>query len=136
MLIKQKSLLRPRNLALGNFNELLIAKMCSRKSAISPLCYGIEVFCSLSDKAKLFAKNFFRNSSLDDSDISLLVFPSRTNLKLHSISVTSKLVEKVKINLNLSKASNPDCIPVVFLKKCGTVTLNFHTYQMNLSISV
>ena len=128
MLIKQKSLSRPRNLALGNFNELLIAKMCSRKSAISPLSYGIEVFCSVSDKAKLFAENFFRNSSLDDSDISLLVFPSRTNLKLHSISVTSKLVEKVKINLNLSKASNPDCIPVVFLKKCGTVTLNFiHT---------
>ena len=40
-----------------------------------------------SDKAKLFAKNFSKNSNLDDSGISLPIFPSRTNLKLHN-SVT------------------------------------------------
>ena len=61
---------------------------------------------------KLFAKN----SNLDDSGISLPVFPSRTNLKLHNISVTPKMVRKVIINLHLSKASGPDYIPVVVLK--------------------
>ena len=40
---------------------------------------------SSSDKAKLFIKNFSRNSNLDDSGIPLLVFPSRSNLKLHNI---------------------------------------------------
>ena len=73
---------------------------------------------SASDKAKLFAENFSLNSNLDDSGVSLPVFPSRTNLKLHIISVTPKMVRKVVMNLDLSKASGPDCIPVVVLKNC------------------
>ena len=73
---------------------------------------------SASDKAKLFAENVSKNSNLDDSGISLPVFPSRTNLKLHNISVTSKMVKKVVMNLDLSKASGPDCISVVVLKNC------------------
>ena len=73
---------------------------------------------SASDKAKLFAENFSLNSNLDDLGISLPVFPSRTNLKLHNISVTPKMVRKVVMNLDLSKASGPDCIPVVVPKKC------------------
>ena len=71
---------------------------------------------SISDKAKLFAKNFSRNSNLNGSGISLPVFPSRTNLKLHNISVTPKLAEKVITNLDLSRASGPDCFPVMVLK--------------------
>ena len=75
-----------------------------------------EVLYSASDKAKLLAENFSKNSNFDDSGISLSVFPSRTNLKLHNISVTPKMVKKVITNLDLSKASGPDCIPVVVLK--------------------
>ena len=71
---------------------------------------------SASDKAKFFAENFSKNSNLDDTGISLPVFPSRTNLKLHNISVTPKMVKKVIMNLDLSKASGPDYIPVVVLK--------------------
>ena len=56
--------------------------------------------------------------NLDDSGISLPVFPSRTNLKLHNISITPKMVKKVITNLDSSKASGPDCIPVVVLKNC------------------
>ena len=73
---------------------------------------------SASDKAKSFAKNLSENSSLDDSGISLPVFPFRTNLKLHYISITRKMVKKVITNLDSSKASGPDCIPVVVLKNC------------------
>ena len=73
---------------------------------------------SASDKAKLFAENFSKNSNLDDSGISLPVFPSRTNLKLHNISVSPKMVKKVIMNLGLSKASGPDFILVVVLKNC------------------
>ena len=71
-----------------------------------------------SDKAKLFAENFSLNSNLDDAGVSLPVLPSRTDLKLHNISVTSKMVRKVVMNLDFSKASGPDCIPVVVLKNC------------------
>ena len=73
---------------------------------------------SASDKTKSFAKIFSKNSSLDDSSISLSAFPSRTNLKLRNISATPKLVEKVITNLDLSKTSSPYCIPVVVLKNC------------------
>ena len=79
---------------------------------------GPEVLSSKSDIAKLFAKNFSKNSNLNDSGISSPVFPSRTNLKPHNISVTPKMVKKVITNLDLSKASGPDCIPVVVLKNC------------------
>ena len=88
------------------------------KSATPPPFNGPEVLSSASDKAKLFAENFSKNSNLDDSDISLSVFPSRTNLKLHNISVTHKIVKKVIMNLDLSKASDPNWIPVVVLKNC------------------
>ena len=71
---------------------------------------------SASNKAKLFAKNFFKNSNLDDLGISLPVFLPKTNLKLHNIYVTSKMVKKVIMNLDSSKGSGPDCIPVLYLK--------------------
>ena len=73
---------------------------------------------STSDKAKLFAENFSKNSNIDASGISLPVFPSRTNLKLHNIPVTPEIVKKVIMNIDLSKASFPDCIPLVVLKNC------------------
>ena len=63
-------------------------------------------------------QNFSKTSNLDDSGISLTVFPSRTNLKLHKIPVTPKMVKKVIVNLDSSKTSGPDCIPVVVLKNC------------------
>ena len=72
---------------------------------------------SPSDKEKLFADNFCKTSNLDDSGICLAVFPSRSNLKSH-ISLTPEVVKKVIITLEFSKASGPDCIPVVVLKKC------------------
>ena len=79
---------------------------------------GLELLSFASGKAKLFTERFSRNFNLDDSGISLPVFPSRTNLKLHNISVTLKMVKKVITNLGLSKAFVPDCIPVVVLKNC------------------
>ena len=51
--------------------------------------------------------------------VSLYLFSlCRTNLKLHNISVTHKTVNKVIMNLDSSKSSGLDCIPVVALKKC------------------
>ena len=68
-------------------------------------------------KQKCLLKTF-NNSNLDDSGVSLPVFPSRTKMKLHDISVTPKMVKMVITNLDSSKASGPDCIPVVVLKNC------------------
>ena len=73
---------------------------------------------SASDKVKLFTENFSKNSNLDDSGIFLPVFPSRTNLKLHNISLSPKMIKKIITNLDSSKAFGSDCIPVVALKNC------------------
>ena len=88
------------------------------RSAIPPLFNDLQVLSFATDRSKLLVEHFSKNSNLDDSGISLAVFPSRTNLKLHDISVTPKMVKKVIMNLDLSKASGPDCIPVMVLKNC------------------
>ena len=62
------------------------------------------MFSSVSDKAKLLAKTFPKKSNLDDSGISLTVFFSRTNLKVHTFSITPKMVKKAVKNLDSSKA--------------------------------
>ena len=117
MLLNQKSPLLPRNLT-RKFWRIANSVLNKGKSDIPPLFNGPEVLSSASDKAKLFAKNFSKNSNLDDSGISLCVFRSRTNLKLDNISITPKMVKKVITNHDLSKASGPDCTPVVVTKNC------------------
>ena len=115
---KTKESITSQKLGSRDFWRIANSVLNKGKSAIPPLFNGPEVLSSASDKAKLFAENFSLNSNLDDSGVSLPLFPSRTNLKLHNISITLKMVRKVVMNLDLSKASGPDCIPVVFLKNC------------------
>ena len=105
-------------MALVTFGKLLIVFSTKVNLLYLLLLKDPEVLSCASDKVKLFAENFSNNSNLDDSGISLLVFPSQTNLKLHNISVTPKMVKKVIVNLDLSKASGLHCIPVVILKNC------------------
>ena len=115
---KTKESITSQKLGSWDFWQIVNSVLNKGKSAIPPLFNRPEVLSSASDKAKLFAKNFSKNSNLDDSGISLPVFLSRTNLKLHTISITPKMVKKVITNLDSSKASGPDCIPVVVLKNC------------------
>ena len=77
------------------FLSLWIAKSVLNKGKppIPPLLNGLQVFSPASDRA-------------------------RTNLKLHNNSVTPKMVKQVITNLDLAKASGPDCITVVALKNC------------------
>ena len=98
---------------LGSQDFCWIANSVLKKGKSAKLLY------SASDQAKLFAENFSKNSNLDDSGIFLPVFPFITNLKLHNISLTPKMVKKVIMNLDLPKASGPDCILVVVLKNCA-----------------
>ena len=114
----EKEIITSQKLGSWDFLQIAISVPNKGKSTIPPLFNSLEVLSSSSDKAKLFAENLFENSNLDDSGISLPVFPVRTNLKLHNISITPEVVKNIIINLNLSKASGPDCIPVVVLKNC------------------
>ena len=80
---KTKESITSHKLGSQTFSKLLI--VYSIKVNLPPLFNIPEVLSSASVKAKLFAENFSKKSNLDDSGISLLVFPSRTNLKLHNM---------------------------------------------------
>ena len=86
MLIKQESI-TSQKLGSRDFWWIANSVFNKGKSAIPPLFNGLEMLSSACDEAKLFAEKIFLNSNLDDSGVSLPVFPSRTNFKLH-ISVT------------------------------------------------
>ena len=64
MLIKQKSI-TSQKLGCRDFWQIASSVINKSKSAIPPLFSGPEVLSSASDKAKLFAENFTKNSNLD-----------------------------------------------------------------------
>ena len=97
---KTKESIISQKLGSRDFWRIANSVLNKGKSAIPSLFNGPEVLSSASDKAKLFAKNFSKNPNLDDSGISLPVFPSRTNLKLYNICITPKMVKKVITNLD------------------------------------
>ena len=115
---KTKECITSQKLGFQDFLTVAHSVLNKGKPATPPLFNGLEVLSSTSDQAKFFAKNFSENSNLDDSGISLPVFPSRTNLKLHNISIIPKMVKRVIMNLDSSKVSGLDCITVVVLKNC------------------
>ena len=131
---KIKGSITSQKLGSRDFWRIANSVLNKGKCTIPPLFNRLEVLPSASDKAKLFAKNFSKNSNLDDSGISLPVFPSRTNLKLHNISITPKMVKKVITNLDSSKASGPDCIPVVVPKNCEPELLYILAKLFNMSL--
>ena len=97
------------------------------KFATRPLFNALEVLSAASNKAKSFTGSFSQNSIHDDSEISLLVFPPRTNLKLHNIFTIPKMVRQVIANIASSKASGPDFIPEGVLKNSEPELPYIHT---------
>ena len=81
---KTKKHITSQKLGSCNFWWIPNSVINKRKSAIPPLFNNPELLPSASDKAKLFTKSFSNNSNLDDLST---CFPSRTNLKLHNISI-------------------------------------------------
>ena len=52
------------------------------------------------EKKSFDEKSFLRTRNINDSDISVLVFPFGTNMKLHNVPVTPKMVKKVIADLD------------------------------------
>ena len=102
-------------MALKTFGELPI--VFSTKVYLLYLLYSTAWMCCLLHllKQNCLLKTFLKTLILMTQ---APVFPSITNLKLHNISVTPKMAKNFITNLDLSKASGPDCIPVVVLKNC------------------
>ena len=70
---KTKESITSQKLGSQDFWQIANSVLNKGKSTITPPFNRLEVLSSASDKAKLFAKNFSKNSNLDDSGISLPV---------------------------------------------------------------
>ena len=86
------------------------------KATIPTIINGPEVISSSIDKANLFASNFASNSTLEERGHPLPDFPSRTDSLLSNITVTVKDIATRIRNLDSTKATGPDDIPVIVLK--------------------
>ena len=69
-----KESITSHNLGFQDFWRIANSVFNKCRSVIPTLFNDLEVLSSASDKAKLFPKNFSRNSNFDDSTISLPVF--------------------------------------------------------------
>ena len=123
MLIKQKISSLPRSLALKTFGKLPMVFL-TKVNLLYFLFSTAQRSCLLHlIKQNCLLKTFLRNLILMTQISQVPVFLSRTNLKLHNNSVTPKMVKKAITNLDLSKASGPDCISMVVLKSLNSYIL-------------
>ena len=74
--------------------------------------------CTPSSKANLFASTFASNSNLDDQDFQPPLYPTST-ITMPPIKFSTRKVRKVLVQVNASKSSGPDGIPVIILKSCA-----------------
>jgi len=111
--------LKSQRLGSRDFWRIYNSVINKGKSSIPPLFNGPEVLTSSMDKAELFAKIFSTNSTLDDSNNFLPDFPTRTNTLLETIEITPSKVASVISDLDPSKATGPDGIPVILFQMCS-----------------
>ena len=77
----------------------------TKGKSTKPPFNGPEVLTTSTNNANLFARNFSCNSTLDDGLQQLPDFPSRTEQRLSSKKITSKMVSNMIYNLHASKAT-------------------------------
>ena len=86
------------------------------KASIPTLVEESAQVISSSDKANLFASKFAANSTLDDLGFLPPDFPQITDEKLCESKVSAGQIAKLIKDLDSTKATGPDGIPVVVLK--------------------
>merc|ERR1711867_408885 len=87
------------------------------KPSIPTLKKDDELISSSQDKADIFAEIFSANSTLGDQGHPLPNFPPLTDKVLNSFTVSTKKVAMCIKELDSSKETGPDVIPVLVLKK-------------------
>ena len=123
MLIKQKSPSLLRNLAIGTFGKLPIVFSAKKNllyclSYTAQICYTAQRCCLLHlIRQNCLLKSFPRTLILMIR-VSFYLFSFLELIRNHKISISPKMVKKAITNLDSSKASGPDCIPVVVVKSC------------------
>ena len=116
---KTKESITSQKLGSQDFWRIPNSVLNKSKPTIPPLFNDRRCYLLHLTKQNCLLKTFLRTQILKTQVfIPLPSFPSRTNLKLHNITVTPEMVKEVIRNLDSSTASGPDCIPEVVLINC------------------
>ena len=86
------------------------------KASIPTLVEGPTQVISSTDKASIFASKFASHSTLDDQGCLPPDFPPLTDERLCDLKVSAGQISKLIKELDSTKATGPDSIPVVVLK--------------------
>ena len=109
-----------QRLGTKDFWRIVNSVLKRNKSSLPALSTDTDRMATTSaEKAEILCRAFARNSSLDDGGRSLPAYPSRTDASLSIPSITVKQVRRIIKNLDSSKSSGPDGIPVTVLKECA-----------------
>ena len=106
----------------GSRSFWTLAKTIQRnftKSSFPPLSVDDgSIVTSPQDKADLFAKIFAANSTIDPTHTTPPKIPA-TQQTMPNITFHHRIIRKILRNLDVKKASGPDGIPPIVLKKCA-----------------
>ena len=86
------------------------------KASIPTLVEGPIQVISSTDKTSIFASKFASHSTLDDQGCLPPEFPNLTDERLCDLKVSAGQISKLIKELDSTKATGPDSIPVVVLK--------------------
>ena len=130
-----RSLVSSQRLGTKDFWKICNRVLNKTKSSSTPLVNADgSVSVSSDSKAQRLCDQFASNSTIRDAGVQLPSFPPRTQ---HSVSlplISSKRVQKLIFELDSSKASGPDSIPVTVLRHCAPELSAILSKMFNLSL--
>ena len=105
-----------------------------KKSAYPPLKVGDDLVCDDKSKAEVFNDFFASSSKLEDSHVPKPDSTCNVERVLDKISIQEKDIADLLKCLDISKATGPDQISQVMLKKAGDSIVPSLTQLFNLSL--
>ena len=104
---------------------------------VSSMIIGGLVLFLCVERNEAFWKNvvqFASNPTISDAGVELPTFPSRTEHSLSLPLISSKRVRRVIFELDSTKASGPDSIPVTVLRNCAPELSSIFSKIFNLCL--
>ena len=130
-----RSLVSSQRLGTKDFWKICNRVLNKSKSSSTPLVNADgSVSASSYSKAQRLCDQFASNSTISDAGVELPTFPSRTQHSLSLPLISSKRVRKLIFELDSTKASGPDNIPVTVLRHCAPELSSIFSKIFNLCL--
>ncbi len=114
---------------------MLVKENSKNCETIPPLCKSVNTYTFTdTEKAEVLNEYFVSISAVDDTNVELPIFLSRTNARIETIHITEKDVKDIISILNVHKATGPDEISHRMLKETSSTICKPLALLFNRSI--